>query len=405
MANINRNRLAFIFMVFSLWLFVPSGVQCREIKICVWCEFLPYEIVENYLEELREKDISLILHIGPSDIGSPALLKLLYKAEKCGVDVRAWFLLPYDEDLYFCEDTLDQTENFVRDFVKWAKDESLNIKWVVFDCEPTPTTGKEFLKYVREKDIMSFITHLRKNKNEQKFRQSIKRMSSLIDYLHKEGYFVAGTSNRMVIEGLYFKNVTLQDSLNIPFTMLDWDEVSFLAYRYKASRADYIGMVKRYTMLAKKYFGEKGVLDIGLVGDNRLLEENKERMRIFDGKEAFMDFLIGMKYPRDLTEIMDVIKKSGLFRVNIYSLDGMLVSDYPVSAWLEQEKNNGKTYFTPLSSLKAGFTNASLQLLYNVLVVKDDDLEKEYNKIYRPKNCSPGNKKSRLELKRENLEK
>ncbi len=401
----NINYPAFIFVVFLLCLFVPSGVQCREMKVCVWCEFLPYEVVENYIEELSEKDISLILHIGPSDIGSPNLLKLLYKAEQHGVNVRAWFLLPYDEDLYFCEDTLDQTENFVRDFVKWAKDESLNIKWVVFDCEPTPTTGKEFLKYVREKDLMSFVAHLRENKNEQNFKQSIKRMSLLIGYLHKEGYFVAGTSNRMILEGLYFKNVTLQDSLNIPFTMLDWDEVSFLAYRYKASRSDYIGMVKRYTILAKKYFGEKAALDIGLVGDNRLIKENEERMRIFDGKEEFMDFLVGMNYPRDLIETMDVIKKSGLFRVNIYSLDGMLVSDYPVSAWVEQEKNNGKTYFTPWSSFKSGFTNASLQLLYNVLVVKDNDLEKEYNESNMTKYRPPGIGKSRLELKRENLKK
>ena len=179
---------------------------------------------------------------------------------------------------------------------------------------------------------------------------------------------------------------------------------AFIAVLYKIGLTDSILFAGLLWLLPLSIrFGE-GMLRKAQDAVQKGVKENKERLRIFNGKEKFTNLLIGMEYPQDLTEIMDVIKKSGLFRVNIYSLDGMLVSDYPVSAWLKQEENNRKVYFTPISSLKAGLTNASLQLLYNVLVVKDDELEKEYNKTSRLKNYSPGSRKSRLKLKKKNLE-
>jgi len=369
-------------------------------KIGLWCEFLPYSEVKNYIEALGKRDIALILHIGPADIGDPDLVSLLRKAEEHGVDVRAWCLLPYEEDLYFCEDTLDNTENFAKDFADWVKRDGIGIKWVVFDCEPTPSTGREFFKYVRDKDIASFIRHLKNNKDERRFKRSVYRMNRIIGRLHKEGFFVAGTSNRMILEGLYFGNITLQDSLNVPFTMLDWDEVSFLVYRYKASQVDYLGMVKRYALLAKKYFGDKGVLDIGLIGDNRKIPENEKRMDLFGGEKKFTDLLIGIDNPLELAEIVDIIGKNGLSRVNVYSLDGIGVSEYSLTAWFENDISPGKRYFTYIASVKAGLINASLQLIYNVLVGKQESTEEEFGARRKKEYNPPGKSESRLQYRR-----
>ncbi|MDD5645475.1 MAG: hypothetical protein PHO00_08545 [bacterium] len=375
----------------------PSG---GEIKIGLWCEFLPYSRVNHYIEMLGGRDIILILHIGPADIGDPELVSLLQKAEEMGVEVRAWLLLPYEEELYFCEDTLDDTENFVRNFTDWVKREKIGIKWIVFDCEPTPSTGREFFKYVREKDIVSFINHLKKNKDAESFKRSVYRMNEIIDRLHREGFLVAGTSNRMILEGLYFKNITLQDSLNVPFTMLDWDELSFLVYRYKASQIDYLGMAKRYSQIAKKYFGDRGVLDIGLIGDNRKIPENEKRMSLFGGEEKFADLLVGIEDPAELAEILDIAGKNGLSRINIYSLDGMAVSEYPPEAWFDGDVPPGKKYFTHISSIKAGLANASLQLIYNVLVVKQESVEEEFGVRAEKRYNPPEKSKSRIRLRR-----
>ncbi|MBN2189625.1 MAG: hypothetical protein JW728_00245 [Candidatus Aureabacteria bacterium] len=374
----------------------PVFSSGNGVKIGLWCEFLPYSRVKDYIRDMGEQDITLILHIGPSDIGNPDLVSLLKKAEQCHVDVRAWFLLPYEEDLYFCEDTLDNTEDFVNDFIDWVKRDGIGIKWVVFDCEPTPSTGREFFRYVREKDIVSFIGHLKKNKNEKRFKRSVHRMNKIIGRLHKEGFFVAGTSNRMILEGLYFRNISLQDSLNVPFTMLDWDELSFLVYRYKASQIDYLGMVKRYAKIAKKYFGGKGVLDIGLIGDNRKIPENEKRMDLFGGEKKFTDLLIGIDNPLELAEIVDIIKKNGLSRVNVYSLDGIAVSGYSLAAWFENDVPPDKRYFTHIASIKAGLTNASLQLIYNVLVGKQESIEEEFGMSRQKEYNPPGKNKSRL---------
>lgn len=381
-------KITFI-LVLSI-LLISSYVYSQDVKLCVWCEFMPYDEVDRYIDFLKKENISLILHISPSDIGNKSLLKVLRKAKEEGVEVRAWFLLPYDKGLYVSEDTVDKFQEFVKKFIKWEKTENLNIKWLVFDCEPTPAQGKELFKYVRENDFVSFIKHLRKNKDPDRFRQTVDRMSQLIDYLHREGYSIAGASNRMLLEGLHSRNITIQSSLRVPFTMLDWDEVSFFVYRYKASQNSYVAMIKRYSVLVKKRFGEKGLLDVGLIGDNRLIPENKRRMELFGGEEEFSAFLVGIDDPKDLGEIIDVIRKYGLYRTNIYSLDGIHVSDYSPDVWLQMQEDNGKEYFTPVTSPKVGLVNSFLQFLYKIFVGRDRTLEKEYRREPKQENSKKG---------------
>ena len=68
-------------------------------RLGIWCEFMPYAEVEGHLPVLAEYECDLILHVERGSFGDPDFPKLLHAAERAGVGVDAWLLLPYEEHL------------------------------------------------------------------------------------------------------------------------------------------------------------------------------------------------------------------------------------------------------------------------------------------------------------------
>ncbi len=110
-------------------------------QLAIWCEFLPYAEVEPWLPTLARYNCALLLHVGREDIGRPDLVRLCRTAREQGVEVQAWFLLPYEEHLYVGEATVEQIRTLALDFAAWSRSEQLGVEWVIFDCEPSPLLG------------------------------------------------------------------------------------------------------------------------------------------------------------------------------------------------------------------------------------------------------------------------
>lgn len=341
--------------------------------LAVWCEFLPYREVEEYLPILQRYNCRLFLHVEPADVGSPELERLLLEADRRGVEVWLWQLLPYEQNLYVGEDTLDRVEAFSLELANWIRRRQLPVDWLIFDCEPSPGLGRRLALHLKDLDLSGMIATLREETDQERFRRSVDRLNQLIARLHGRGFRTMGSANRIFLDFMRCGNPTLQDSLNAPFSQVHWDRVSFITYRYTASRAEYAAMVRRYAELGRRFFGPEAALDLGLTGDHRVIPEHLQRARQFGLGDYYIKFLSGMQDPRELEQAVGVALGSGLRNINIYSLDGAAQSRAGLEAWLAAASSarpvRGIRATAPVQSLKLGAAAIILDGLYRSLVI------------------------------------
>ena len=353
----------------------PHAGEPPRAKLAIWCEFMPYRDVLPALPILARYDCDLLLHVGPDDVGSPDLAELCREARRQNVTVAAWFLLPYDEHLYVGEETVEQTRELSMRFTAWSQRDDLGVKWLVFDCEPSPILGKRLFEIVRRGRIRELARTLREERDADRFADSVRSLNALIDELHAGGMLVMGAGNRAFLDFLRHDNTTVQDALNAPFSMIRWDRTSFITYRYKASQPQYVAMVNRYAELAHRYFGDRAALDLGLLGDQRGIPEHRERAELFGGGEAFIDYLDGMRSVRDLEEATGVALGRGVRHINLYSLEGAIGSVAGLERWLRaasgSERVTGWAAWTPYSSVKIGLQGALLDQLFRGMVTRE----------------------------------
>lgn len=341
-------------------------------QLAIWCEFMPYQEVLAALPMLARYECDLLLHVGPHEVGDPDLAAVYREADRLGLTVYAWFLHPYEEHLYVGEDTVEATERLARRFVDWAEQERLPAHWVVFDCEPSPLLGRELFAHVRRLNAPGLARTLRREKNLWRFARSAERLRNLIAELHGRGVCVMGSANRVFLDFLRYGNVTIQDALNAPFTVVPWDRRSYITYRYHATHTQYITMINRYATLARRFHGDEAALDIGLIGDQRGIPEHRERARLFGGEHRFMSYLEGMRSVHELAEVVSVALACGVHRLNLYSLEGAVHSEAGLENWLraaaQAQPARGRDRFTPIGSIRAGLLGWTLQSLFQLTV-------------------------------------
>jgi len=341
-------------------------------RLAIWCEFLPYSQVLAHLPVLKKHDCRLILHIEPKDVGRPDLAAVCRAARAQGVPLTAWLLLPYEEHLYVGEDSIAPTRDFCRRLLDWSNQEHLGLNAIVFDCEPSPLLGRRLFEKVRRVRPAGLVQIMRAESDPARFAANVAALNDLIAELHRSGVTVSGAANRVFLDFLHHGNTAVQDAMNAPFTMIAWDQASFITYRYRASQADYAAMINRYATLAHCYFGERAALDIGLIGDHRHIAENARRAELFGGGEFFMSYLDGMRSVYDLQEAVGIALGRGITQINLYSLDGAVDSVAGLDRWLqaagEARPITGWAAWTPLRSLKMAALAAVLDGGYRLLV-------------------------------------
>jgi len=341
-------------------------------KLSIWCEFMPYEKVIDVLPILAEYHCDLLLHVEQKDIGDEMLAKLFRQAHEAQINVSAWFLLPYDKHLYVGEETVDHTRDLSLKFADWVNKENLEVNAVAFDCEPSPLLGKQLFAAVRHARIDKLANTLKAEQDPDRFQRSIDGLNSIIDELHDRGFRVMGAGNRTFLDFLKHGNTSIQDALNAPFTMVHWDRTSFITYRYLASQAQYVAMIKRYGALANKYFGQQASLDLGLIGDQRNYPEHQERAKLFGGEKQFIKYLDGMTSVYDLQEVVGIALGRNIEYINLYSLEGAVDSVAGLDFWLkaasEAKPLNGWDRWTPFQSLKLSIISGSMNGLFSLFV-------------------------------------
>lgn len=333
---------------------------------------MPYRDVLDTLPLLAKYRCDLLLHVGPGEIGDPGLARVYREAAARKVTVAAWFLHPYEEHLYVGEATIGTTRALAFRFLDWAEQERLDARWVVFDCEPSPLLGRELFTHVRKLNIPALARTLRREKNAERFAESVAELNALIEELNARGVRVMGAANRVFLDFLRYGNTTAQDTLNAPFSMIRWDRISYITYRYHATQPQYVTLVNRYATLARRFHGDRAALDLGLIGDQSGFPEHRERALLFGGSDHFISYLYGMRSVYDLREAIGVALSRGVHRINLYSLEGAVESVAGLENWLkaatEARPARALDRWTPAGSVRAGIFGATLQGLFRMMI-------------------------------------
>ena len=331
-------------------------------RLAIWCEFMPYAEVEDHLPVLAKYDCDLILHVERESFDDPAFAELLRAAEREGVGVDAWLLLPYAEHLYVGQASVEGVRGLARRAAEFFERNRLRVRAFTFDCEPSPLLGRELFAAVRSKSPRQLARTLRDQMDADTFRGDTAEINALIAELRAKGYAVDGAANRAFLDAQARGNVALEDALNAPVSGVEWDALSFITYRYRSSQLSYVAMLNRYAALARRLYGARAAVDVGLIGNYDGIPQNEERAALFGGGEAFYGYLRGMRSVFDLQEATGVVLGCGIRRVNLYALDGAVSSVAGLENWLKAARRarpwSAFRRWTPMRSLEYGALGA-----------------------------------------------
>ena len=380
----------------ALALLFSAGAGAAEApaieRLAIWCEFLPYAAVRAELPALAKYDCDLILHVEAGSFSDPDFPKLLRAAERAGVGVDAWLLLPYEDHLYVGQASVAATKKLARAAADYFRTNDLRVRAFVFDCEPSPVLGRDLFAAAREGSLRGLAAVLRDQLDPAAFRRDTAQINALAAELRRKGYAVDGAANRAFLDAQDRGNVALEDALNAPVSGVAWDALSFIAYRYQKSQPAYVGMLNRCATLAKRLYGARAAIDLGLLGDYDRIPENRERAERFGGGAAFYDYLRGMRSVFDLEEAAGAVLGCGVRRVNLYALDGAVASVAGLDNWLKAARRARPlpafARWTPGRSLQYGAQGALMENVFRWMV---GGSEKSHGKIeFRQPAGDPG---------------
>ena len=345
-----------------VWLLSAAGAFGAEppaiARLAIWCEFMPYAAVAAQLPTLAKYDCDLILHVEAESFSDPDFPKLLRAAERAGVGVDAWLLLPYAHHLYVGQASVKPARALARRTADFFGKNKLHVRAFVFDCEPSPLLGRELFAAARALSWRRLERALQEQVDAAQFRKDTAAINALIAELRAQGYAVDGAANRAFLDAQDRGNAVMEDALNAPVSGVAWDALSFITYRYQASALSYVAMLNRYATLAQQLYGARAAIDVGLLGDYDEIPQNAERAELFGGGEAFYAYLRGMRSVQDLEEAVGTVLGCGVRRVNLYALDGAVSSVAGLDSWLKAARRarplSAFARWTPARSMQYG---------------------------------------------------
>ena len=356
----------------GLWLGLAAARGTEIERLAIWCEFMPYAQVEGHLPTLAAHGCDLILHVGRESFANPDFERLLRAAERAGVGVDAWLLLPYEEHLYVGQASIGATRELARRAADFFGERGLRVRAFVFDCEPSPLLGAELFAAVRARNPRRLAQILREQLDAEEFWRDVGELNALAAELRGRGYAVDGAANRAFLDAQARGNVALEDALNAPVSGVEWDAVSFIAYRYWASQLSYVAMLNRVATLARRLYGERAAVDVGLLGDYHDIPENAERAALFGAGDLFFAYLRGMRSVLDLEEAVGTVLGCGVRRINLYALDGAATSVAGLDNWLKAARRarplSRRERWTPVRSLAFGALGALTEKSFRWMV-------------------------------------
>lgn len=229
---------------------------------------------------LRQNQIPLYFNLryerdfGPVPPGEPHRhdgLKIIRKANRLGVPVWAWVLIPYSDGYWAWEGAAAEQFVATRSLVSWARRKHVQLRGVALDPEPRVRTPFETAAAIVDGGSDATLSAL--------FQQSIdppgqcaawRGYSRIVHWAKRHDVEIAAAPAPAALDDLKDGSLALQDATNFILPNAPWDELYFQAYRsvfaYHSGRDPGPGIVSSYLRSARHDFGGAGQISLGAAG-------------------------------------------------------------------------------------------------------------------------------------------
>jgi hypothetical protein len=211
---------------------------------------------------------------GPVPPGKPHRrdgLKIIRKANRLGVPVWAWALIPYSDGYWAWEGAAAEQFAATKALVSWARRKQVQLRGVALDPEPRIRTPFETAAAIVDGGSNTTLSTL--------FQQSIDPAGQcaawhgyarIVHWAKRHKVKIAAAPAPAALDDLKNRSLALQDATEFILPKAPWDELYFQAYRsvfaYHSGRDPGPGIVSSYLRSARRNFGSVGQVSLGSAG-------------------------------------------------------------------------------------------------------------------------------------------
>jgi hypothetical protein len=323
----------------------------REVGLGLYAgEDATWSEIEQALPLMARHAAALQIAIPVSDIGSDQLAGLLRQANAQGVELRLWPLVAFEDGYWPNETNIDIFAATVRQLLDWLEEEQITATTVIYDMEPAFEYSKQISAAYVE-GLAAAVELMRGHLDRDAFLQARDRLVASVREVQQRGLRVQCVTFPQVLDDLDDGDDDLQDAMDIPVAGVPWDEVAFMVYQSSYARfmGAWVGsaLIESYSGSARTHFGERATMALGVVGAVGITPSEEYCYR-----EADL-----------LAEDAAAARFAGIERIEIYSLDGILLNGDP-DAWLATAGVEPKK---PLPSFNAELARTAIATLDELL--------------------------------------
>lgn len=291
-----------------------------------WAEFMSPADVRAALPLLEGRGVAVHMAWPAEEIGDAALSQIVRDAAEASVEVRPWLLLA-EADGYWpgSSNAALFADAAVALMDGWQAD-GLPPSTLLVDMELRYDRATELqaLLGAPEPDLQAVVDLLSAGIDPPQFSAATDIYAALVDDAHARGWRVALTTLPQMLDDYADGDDQLRQAFGIPIDGIDWDVMTFQAYR--TLFGDLLAgisddpltsyFVYDHARLAIELFGERAGVDIGLVGAG------------VTPSSVYVD-------AADLAGDVEAALAAGVprDRINVYNLDG-IIARTPAEAWL-----------------------------------------------------------------------
>lgn len=282
----------------------------RGFDLAVWAEFLPYDQYHAVFPELQKLDVELFLAIREEQIDRGSLKKLKF---------RAWLLLKEENGYWLSTWNADKFYDFLREFLQ----SGIDVEWITLDLEP-PFDASKKLSF--SKSLTEYLSALNQMKPpDDIYNHGKSKIDEIISFAHSKGVKVLCSLFPFAVDDLEDGDQDILRFIGL-YIPPDCDEYSFMLYTtilknlagklgFKIEVPEYF--VYSYGVDIYRLFGERGSIDVGLVGED-----------LFGNK--------GYSTPDELKRDVSAGLAAGLKKIHVWTLDNMRENGrWEVRKWLD----------------------------------------------------------------------
>jgi hypothetical protein len=211
---------------------------------------------------------------GPVPPGKPHrtdALKIIRTANRLGVPVWAWILIPYSDGYWAWEGAAAQQFAAVRSLVHWAREKRVRLRGLALDPEPRLRTPFETTAAIMGGGDNAIFSALFQQTLDPVGQCSAWRgYAHIVDWVKQRDVQIVAAPMPAALDDLRDHRLALQDAAGFILPNAPWDDLYFQAYRsvstYYSGHDPGPGIVSSYLRTAQREFGSAGQISLGSAG-------------------------------------------------------------------------------------------------------------------------------------------